>query len=181
MSMDVTKTAGLTAVLTFRVVSKLARTGNDQFMRGAVVKRARNPDTGSVFDKRTRHLRESIKDDSELFRKLITDGYDGLIFFENGKAVGYLFWQKIGTCFFMFSLEVEKHLRGRHYGERLVKEFLLYIDELLKGQWLAYIGDGNDPAVKRICQKAEENQLGLPFGTRRAIKDTPYSIAASAA
>jgi hypothetical protein len=180
MSVDV-RTAGLTAVLTFRAVSTLQNTGDDKFMKGLVVDRARHPDLKSEFNTRTQHLRNAFADteagNNELFNRLISGGYDGLIFFEGRMAVGYLFWQKCGSCFNMFSLEVVKELRGRHYAERLVKEFLLYIDELTNHtHWLAYIGEGNNPAVRRICQKVENNELGLPFETGPGIKDTPGSV-----
>lgn len=146
-------------------------TRRDKAQRAYVVRWIKNPDKGSVFEKKTRWIR--WLPGWMLIWLMMRQKYDGLLFYEGDQFIGHIFYQKHSHDWRGFSIRTVKALEGRGYAQKMIVEFLklAWMESHLKG---VKIGAGGNPAILHICQKVIDGKLGLLFSVKAG--DVPGSI-----
>ena len=125
-----------------------------------IVGRIRNPDPGSVFDKRSAELRQVP--DSMLVETLTGAGYGGIVAKRNGRIIAHLFFERRAgpDSLHIFAVHVEKDMRRQGIATKVVETLL----EQAAHYNLLYVrlfGGGND-AMASLYQKIVDERSELP-------------------
>ena len=119
-----------------------------QVLREHVVRRMRNPDPGSMFERASRQL--AHMDDTGALAALMAAGYDGILLYADRvvqRVLGDVFFQpqNSGTELHFFACMVHERHRGIGIGTRLMKAFFEHAWERKFRK--VRISEGNDKVV----------------------------------
>lgn len=152
-----------TSITTVLVLSEHDRSSGGFCMQDSahsyVVGWIRNPDPGSEFAAAAAQL-QSLQD-GELYRRLRTCGYDGLLFFVGAEIVGHIFFQRVDDCNHLFSMFLAPDLRGQRMSGQMVLRFI----ELSREQGASRLrfGKGVHPKMQAVARflarRSEELRL----------------------
>jgi len=119
-----------------------------------------NVDPGSVFDRSTRLYRWLPVGIS--LRVLAFLGYDGLLYWQDGRVIGHTFFQRHGVDLCGFSVGLgREHLR-RGQANVMVLDLIAHAIRV-DGIERVRIGSGSSRATQRVLQVLRANRDRLPF------------------
>lgn len=119
----------------------------------------KNPDPGSIFDKRTKLVRWLPT--PLLMILLLAFGYDGvLLVSDEGEIIGHIFYQMHQGIWEAFSVYVREDLKGRGYASEMSREFIVLARK--RGARGFKFGKGTKQSMVKLSKKAMEGRLNLP-------------------
>jgi hypothetical protein len=122
-----------------------------------------NVDRGSVFDRSTRLYRWLPV--GVLLRVLAFMGYDGLLYWQEGKVIGHIFFQRHGTDLCAFSIGLGREYLRRGHTTIMGLDIIAHASRV-EGIERVRIGSGRSRATQRVLQvlRAHCDRLSFGFG-----------------
>ena len=134
--------------------------------RGYLLKTVKQPDPGSVFEKKNKLLR--LLPESVLLSAMQARGYGGLLFTQvspgesEGKICAHTFFQRHGDSLHLFSVLLAPDLRGQGIGYEVTRNFIEYARTRSDISQVRISGGGHTRTrtiFEQLCNGAKE--LGL--------------------
>lgn len=142
------------------VVQQMKTTGFARELKRYLAWWLTHPDPGSNFDKSTRLFRWLPA--RLVLGILVSLGYDGLIYWRDGRIIGHLFFQRHGDALCAFSLAVADEVRGQGWSNLLVLDFVAYAAQA-PGIRRASVGSGRNRVTTRVLQLLRGHVDRLPL------------------
>ena len=128
-------------------------------VRDDVLRFARQPGAGGIFEVRTRWLRWLPS--ALLVRALAALAYDGFIYARGESMIGHVFYQRHGHTLHAFSAAVSEAFEGHGYSRVMLLDFVAYAAQR-RGIVAARVGRGRNDLARGVLERVKEhgNQLG---------------------
>ena len=111
-----------------------------------------NANATGTFAARTRWLRRLPA--PWLLRMMFALGYDGLVYIQDGAAIGHVFFQRRGDALHGFSTAVSPPFDGGGYSVAILLDFIAYASQA-PGIVKARVGRGDNNVTRRFLQRLE--------------------------
>ena len=120
---------------------------------------SKHPDAGSQFERAIRDLPDTS--DASRVAALRALGYDGLLYFQHGKIIGHVFFQRHDSALHGFSCWADETLRGRIFFRIAVMDFLAHASQC-RDIVRARAGGGHYPITTLVLTRLRRvaNKLG---------------------
>ena len=119
---------------------------------------SRHPDAGSDFERAARNLPDTS--DALRIAALRALDYDGLLYLQDDKIIGHVFFQRHGSALHAFSCWGDESLRGRIFFRISSLDFLAYASQC-GGIARARVGGGHFPITTRVLTRLRHIAGGL--------------------